>query len=99
MKVPKSKKRRLRMREEFLKKDFCVKRAQKLISYNDWENVSVMQIAKEIYGHAYVYYYMKWLKKTPLTDRLIYEHVADGIDVEDKTDKFQLAWEWIWKHK
>ncbi len=99
MKLPKSNKRKLRMREEYLDKNICVKRAQKLVSYNEWKHVSVMQIAKEIYGHAYVYYHMKWLKELPLADCLIYSHVSDGIDVEDKSDMFQFVWEWIWKHK
>ena len=87
------------MKEEYLDKEVCIKRAQKLISYNDWKNVSVMQIAKEIYGHAYVFYCMEWLNKLPVANWLIYKHVADGIDVEDRLDSFQFVWEWIWKWK
>ncbi len=85
------------MREEYLDKEVCLKRAQKLISYNEWKHVTVEQIAKEIYGHAYVYYRWKWMKKLPLVNHLIYRHAQDGIDVEDKVDKFQFMWEWIWK--
>ena len=59
--------------------------------------MTVDQIAKEIYGHAYVYYHWKWMKKLPLANRLIYKHAQDGIDVEDKVDKGQLIWEWIWR--
>lgn len=98
-KRPKSNKRKLRMREEYLDKDVCRKRAKKLISYNEWKHVTVDQIAKEIYGHAYVYYHWKWMKKLPLANRLIYKHAQDGIDVEDKVDTFQFVWEWIWEMK
>ena len=98
-KRPKSDKRKLRMRETYLDKEVCIRRAQKLVSYNEWKNVSVMQIAKEIYGHAYVYYHMEWLGKLPVAKSVLYQHVADGIDLEDKTDTFQGIWEWLWKHK
>lgn len=96
-KIPKSNQRKLRMREEYLDKEVCLKRAQKLISYNDWKHVTQDQIAKEIYGHAYVYYRWKWMGKLPFANQLIYSHVRDGIDVEDKVDKGQLIWEWIWR--
>ena len=98
-KLPVSNKRKLHMKEEYLNKDACIKRAQKLVSYNGWTNVSVEQIAKEIYGHAYVYYHMAWLDKLPVANSMIYKHVADGIDVEDKLDPFQFVWEWMWKCK
>lgn len=96
---PKSVMRKLRMREEYLDKDVCRKRAQKLIAYNDWKHVTEEQLAKEIYGHAYVYYRWKWLGKLPFANRLIYKHTSDGIDVGDSVDKFRLVWEWIWRKK
>ena len=92
-------KKRLKMKDIYLQKETCVKRAQNLISNLEWKNVSQMQLAKEIYGHAYLYYQCEWIKKLPMANDLIYSHVADGIDVEDKVDRFQFVWEWIWKYK
>ncbi len=84
------------MKAEYLDRDFCRKRAHRLVTYNDWKRVSEEQIAMEIYGHAYVYYHWKWMKRLPLANHLIYSHVEDGIDVEDKPDRFRWAWERIW---
>lgn len=87
------------MQEKYLNKECCIKRAQKLVDYNGWKNVTVEQLAKEIYGHAYVYYHWTWMSKLPVANHMIYNHAADGIDVTDKPDSFQPVWEWIWKHR
>lgn len=87
------------MDEKYLKKDVCVKRAQRLIEKYHWTHVTAEQLSKEIYGHAYVYYRWKWMSKLLVANRLIYSHATDGIDVEDKVDNFQFVWEWLWKYR
>lgn len=87
----------LRMREKYLDKACCKRVAGRCIEKYGWTNVTQEQLAKEIYGHAFVYYKWDFLKKLPIADKEIYSHVEDGIDIADETDRFQAVWELIWR--
>ena len=60
------------------------------------KNVTGAQLAKEIYGHAMVYYRWAVLGDIPLINNLVYSHVADGVDLDNKVDKYQNVWEFLW---
>lgn len=87
----------LQMNEKFLDKKYCEKCAGEIICENSWTHVSQDDLAKEIYGHAFVYYKWVFLKRLPIAKEKIYEHTVDGIDIENKTDRFQFAWNVIWR--
>ncbi len=69
------------VRKEFLKKDFCLAEARKIISEGKVSNMSELQLAREIYFHALAFFFcertglMNWIKKH-----------ADPIDIHDGGD-------------
>lgn len=88
---------KLAMDEKYLDKKYCQECAKKIISEYGWEMISEMELAKEIYGHAFIFYKGSILKNIPGLKEKVFDHVADGIDVENKLDKRQGAFEMIWK--
>lgn len=67
-------------------------------SGKNWTNVTAYQIAQEIYGHAAVFYNFGGLTKL-IPDGQggnIYSHLADGVDIENKVDRYQSVWNTIW---
>lgn len=84
------------MMRTYLNKNVCLEQGKGIIKTYNWKNVTSLQLAKEIYGHAVVYYRAAILGKIPLVNDAIYSHVADGVDVENKVDKHQAVWETIW---
>ena len=86
-----------RMDEKYLDKAYCDKKAGQIIWKKKWNNVSHKQLAKEIYGHAFVFYRLQFLSKCPCFDKMIYRHTTDGIDLENKVDRYQVIWEILWK--
>lgn len=87
---------KLKMEEKYLDKTYCEKLAGDIIWENKWDQVSRKQLAKEIYGHAFVYYKWSVMKHVPLVNKLVYAHAADGIDLDNKVDRFQAVWEVVW---
>lgn len=63
---------KLRMDEKYLDKAYCDKKAGQIIWKKKWNNVSHKQLAKEIYGHAFVFYRLQFLSKCPCFDKMIY---------------------------
>lgn len=84
------------MQEAYLKKNICIAQAKGIIRTYGWKNVTADQLAKEIRGHAIVRYKASWLKGIPGLNSAIYSHVADGVDVQNKVDRFQWAWNMMW---
>lgn len=87
------------MTKNYLNKDTCLYVAAQWVHGSNWKNVTVAQIAHEIYGHAVGYY--NWsgvLKAIPdLKGGSFYDHVADGVDINNSVDKYQAAFDVIWK--
>lgn len=81
----------------FLNKTTCDSVAFTYIKNCGWKNITQDQLKKEIYAHAYVYYKMAYLQNIPIsTVQDIYNSAANGIDIEDKVDSRQWAFELIW---
>ncbi len=87
----------LQMKKEYLDKNRCREAAESLVRVYGWERVSADQLAKEIYGHAFIYYKASFMKKNPILYKLAYIHCEDGIDVGNVVDRFQIIWEIIWR--
>ena len=87
---------KLSMELSMLNKEYCQKLAYQYIEENDWKHIPPKALAKEIYGHAFVFYRMKFLSKVAVLDQKIYSHASDGVDIEDKIDKHQTLWEFLW---
>lgn len=86
----------LEMDQKYLDKQYCKKLAGDIIWENKWDQVSQMELAKEIYGHAFVFYKWEFLEKLPIAKEKIYDHTADGIDIENKLDRYHKVWDAIW---
>lgn len=84
------------MKKEYLDKQFCKQFAKELIKTHQWQKVEADQLAKEIYGHAFIYCHFKMLGKVKSLDKAIYSHVANGVDLDNHVDRFQFAWNVIW---
>lgn len=95
----------LPMSRVYLIKSYCRTVAESYIKAG-WSNVTVDQLKKEIYGHAYGYYNMTpaiaALGKGGITvanlawATLVFPSLANGIDIEDKVDRYQPVWEVLW---
>lgn len=88
------------MFRNYLNKEYCMNLAMYYCSANKFKNVSIKQIAAEIHGHAVAYY-------NPLIaipayicpdgkGSNLYSHLANGVDIEDKVDKYQTVWNFLW---
>ena len=44
-----------------------------------------------------MFYRLQFLSKCPCFDKMIYGHTTDGIDLENKVDRYQVIWEILWK--
>ena len=91
----------LPMDKSYLKKSACRTKAEWLLTYGYCNNMDVLDVAKEIYGHAIAYY-----KGTSLANSYpalsgffnsIASHGANGIALEDHKDKkwawaFEITW-------
>lgn len=84
------------MKKEYLDKQFCMNYAKELVNLYQWENVEATKLAKEIYGHAFIYYHFKILAKCRYLNKAIYAHVDNGVDLDNHVDRFQFAWNVIW---
>lgn len=84
------------MTRGYLDKTICMAQGRGIIKTYNWTNVTGLQLAKEIYGHAVVYYKLSILDKVPILNDKIYSHAANGVDVEDAVDKYQSVWDMIW---
>lgn len=86
----------------YLNKTYCASVAKYFIDQYGWKNISVDNLKKEIYGHAYAYYNWKFLKALPWYSNgewsSVYSHVANGVDIANATDRFQSAWNKIWNN-
>ncbi len=87
----------LPMENCYMQKDFCEKIALQKISDNHWSKVTAEQLTKEIFGHAFVFYKFRFLKKIPFLNKMIYSHVENGIDIADHVDTFQPVWNILWE--
>ncbi len=84
------------MSRTYLNKSICISQGRGIVQTHNWKNVTAMQLAQEIYGHAVVYYKLAILGKIPVLDNLVYSHAANGVDLENAVDKYQAVWETIW---
>ncbi|SFU69243.1 hypothetical protein [Butyrivibrio sp. M55] len=84
------------MSRGYLDKNICNEQAKGIIRTYGWTNVTAQQLAKEIYGHAYVYYNFSWLSNVPGLNKKVYDHAADGVDLVNGVDDHQAVWEFLW---
>ncbi len=84
------------MSRGYLNKTTCMDQGKGIIRTRNWKNVTSLQLAKEIYGHAVVYYRAAILAKIPILDNAIYSHVANGVDLANEVDRYQAVWNTIW---
>lgn len=80
----------------YLDKTKATEKAKEVIRNYGWTNVTVDQLAKEIYGHAAIYYKAAFLSKIWGLNEGVYQHAANGVDVVNGVDRFQPVWELIW---
>lgn len=86
----------LGMNRGYLNKSTCIAQARGIIQKHGWNNVTSTQLAKEIYGHAYVCYNWEFLGNIPKVDEAVYAHVTDGVHVTNKVDDYQFVWDFLW---
>lgn len=84
------------MMQSYLNKTVCIEQGKGIIRTHNWKNVTSLQLAKEIYGHAVVYYKAAILSKIPVLNDAIYSHVANGVDLDNAVDRYQTVWDTIW---
>lgn len=87
----------LGMTKGYLNKNICIDTAKWITRTKGWKNITIMQLAKEIYGHAYVVYNLKILKCSKTLKDKYYDHCADGVHVENKVDRYQIVWNRFWR--
>lgn len=87
------------MYKTYLNKQTCLYVAGQWVRDQKWTNVTATQIAHEIFGHAVGYYrFAGLLKAIPdLNGSNFYSHVSDGVDINNAVDKYQWAFDTIWK--
>ena len=73
----------IKVRKEYLNKDMCLKEARQIISDGKIKNMSVPQLAREIYFHALVFYFCE---RTGLLGML--KKRANPIDLNNGGDLF-----------
>ncbi len=85
------------MYKELLDKQHCIALSQSIQRLYGYYNISVMDIAKELYGHAYVYYKLPILNKIPVKSvNSIYKSAANGADIGNARDSRAWAFDIIW---
>jgi len=84
------------MQRGYLDKNIALDQARGIIRTYGWTNVTADQLAKEIYGHAAIYYKAAFLSKIPGLNKAVYSHVANGVDVDNCVDRYQTVWNTIW---
>ena len=57
------------MYRSYLAKQACIDQARSIIRTKRWKNVTSAQLAREIYGHAVVYFRFAILGKLPIAKR------------------------------
>ena len=71
----------IKVKKEYLDKDVCLKEARQILSDGKIKNMSVLQLAHEIYFHALAFFicdkifFLRWIKR-----------FADPIDMQDGGD-------------
>ena len=74
---------------DYLKKNYCLAEAGKLLERQMVSGMTQMQIAKEIYAHAVTKYLFealpKWVREMPFA-RDVYESAANGAYIADGGD-------------
>lgn len=69
----------------YLNKSTCQQLAAEYVRYGAVTGMTALEVAQEIYAHAYVYYNWQALEDLPLAGE-IYESAADGIHIQDGGD-------------
>lgn len=69
----------------YLNKSACQQLAAEYVRYGVVTGMTSLEVAQEIYAHAYVYYNWQVLKHIPIASS-IYKSAADGIDLENEGD-------------
>lgn len=91
----------LEMSDYYFDRDNCMKAAQEIVDNEEITGMTVKQIAKEIYTHAYVYYKFdklpQFVKDLSIAKKA-YNSAANGVDLEDNGDslKRRVAYTCIW---
>ena len=80
----------LSMKRAYLNKNTCLAEASNLLTRGIVTGMTQMQIAQEIYAHAFIKYKFdslpSWVSQMPIA-RSAYKSVNNGIDIEDGGDK------------
>lgn len=95
---------KLMMQESFATQEGCVEAAEEIVAKGLISDMTVMEVAKEIYTHAYVYYHFEKLPKfirSSAFAKKVYRSAANGIDLEDGGDTAfrRMCYEAIWLMK
>lgn len=85
----------LPMERRFLKKAVCEGEADRWISRGVVGGISRLDMAKEIFAHAIVFYNYSWFQDLPIA-KDIYASAANGIYIEDGLDSRAWAFDLIW---
>lgn len=83
----------IRVRKEYLDKDLCMAEARKILSEGKVRRMSELQLAREIYFHALVFFFCERTGFMPI----IKKH-ADPIDISDGGDYLvmRLVYYFFW---
>lgn len=91
---------RLRTVKSYLNKNTCLAEASRLIERRIVARMTQMQIAKEIYAHAFAKYKFKalpsWVRKKPemvmLYNKSAYVDIDDGGDTAVRQALYNIVW-------
>ena len=87
----------LGMSRTYLNKNTCRVQARNIIRQRKWTRITVEQLTREIYAHAFVYYYLgKALKSINTSTAHNIYRSASQVQVENAVDSRQWAFNIIW---
>lgn len=89
------------MEKKLYDRAYCKRLAQEIVEEERITGMSLGQLAREIFAHAYIFqnfrFVPKFLKEQKLF-RSIYNSASNGVDLEDNGDKWyrRIAYGFIW---
>lgn len=82
---------------QYRDKEICMTTAKQIIRSGTVNGMTVLDIAKEIYSHATIFYYASWLHDHGLRQQYLLEH-SNPIDIMDGGDTIirKIIYNVIW---
>lgn len=84
--------------KSFLDKNYCLTQARRIVITYGWKNVTYKELAKEMYGHAQVYFnWPKVIQNIKVDNEAVKDH-CKSIELDNGVDHYQPLWNKIWSN-